>query len=68
MILTIFHYLIFLDIEFYKIKFNSAFASTLAILAALYSNLVANLRLRKYSPSFICNTAACKSKLSRVGV
>jgi len=50
------------------IKFNHAFTSTLAILAALDSNLVANLGLRKYSPSFICTTEACKSKLSRVGV
>ena len=32
------------------IKFNNAFASTLAILAALDSTLVANLVLRKYSP------------------
>jgi len=44
------------------------FTCNLAILAALDSNLVANLGLRKYSPSFICTTAACKSKLSRVGV
>ena len=50
------------------IKFYNAFTSTLAILAALDSNLVANLGLRKYSPSFVCTTAACKSKLSRVGV
>ena len=38
------------------ITFNNAFTSTLAILAALYSNLVANLGLRKYSPSFICTS------------
>jgi len=38
------------------IKFNNAFTSTLAILAALDSNLVANLGLRKYSPSFICTS------------
>jgi len=44
MILTVFYYLNFLDIEFYN-KFNNAFTSTLAILAALDSNLVANLRL-----------------------
>ena len=36
------------------IKFTNAFTSTLAILAALDSNLVANLGVRKYSPSFIC--------------
>ena len=46
------------------IKFNNAFASTLAILAALDSTLVANLGLRKYSPSFICTSAACNSRLS----
>jgi len=46
------------------IKFNNAFASTLAILAALDSNLVANFGLRKYSPSFICTSAACNSGLS----
>ena len=46
------------------IKFNNAFSSTLAILAALDSNLVANLRLRKYSPSFICTSAACSSRLN----
>jgi len=46
------------------IKFNSAFASTLAILAALDSNLVANLGLWKYSPSFICTSAACNNRLS----
>jgi len=34
------------------IKFINAFTSTLAILAALDSNLVANLGLRKYSHSF----------------
>ena len=45
------------------VKFNNAFTSSLAILAALDSNLVANLGLRKYSPSFICTTAACKTKL-----
>jgi len=38
------------------IEFNNAFTSTLAILAALDSNLVANLGLRKYSPSFICTS------------
>jgi len=38
------------------IKFNNAFTSTLAILAALDSNLVANLGLRKYSPSFVCTS------------
>jgi len=54
MILTIVHYLIFL-ISNFLIKFNDAFTSTLAILAALDSNLVANLGLRKYSPSFICS-------------
>ena len=42
----------------------SAFASTLAILAALDSNLTANLGLRKYSPSFICTSAACDCRLS----
>ena len=41
------------------IKFNNTFTSTLAILAALDSYLVANLGLRKYSPSFICTSAAC---------
>ena len=44
------------------IKFNNAFAS--AILAALDSNLVANLGLWKCSPSFICTSAACDSRLS----
>ena len=43
------------------IKFNNAFTSTLA---ALDLNLVANLGLRKYSPSFICTSAACSSRLS----
>ena len=43
------------------IKFNNAFTSTLAILD---SNLVANLGLRKYSPSFISTSAACNSRLS----
>ena len=38
------------------IKFNNAFTSPLAILAALDSNLVARLGLRKYSPSFICTS------------
>jgi len=52
-----------LDIEFYK-KVNNAFFSTLAILATLDSNLVAPLGLRKYSPSFICISAACNSRLS----
>ena len=46
------------------IKFNNALTSTLAILAALDSNLVANLGQRKYSPSFICTSAACNSRLS----
>jgi len=46
------------------IQFNYAFTSTLVILAALYSNLVANLGLRKYSPSFICTSAACNCRLS----
>ena len=46
------------------IEFNNAFTRTLAILAALGSNLVANLGLRKYSPSFICTSAACNSRLS----
>jgi len=46
------------------IKFNIAFTSTLAILAALDSNLVANLGLRKYSPSFICTSPACNCRLS----
>jgi len=32
-------------------------------LAALDSNVVANLGLRKYSPSFICTSAACNSRL-----
>ena len=63
MTLTVFYYLNFLDIEFYN-KFTSAFTSTLAILAALDSNLVANLGLRKYSPSFICTSAACNCRLS----
>jgi len=63
MILTVFYYLIFLEIEFI-IKFNNAFTSTLAILAALDSNPVANLGLRKYSPSFICTSAACNCGLS----
>jgi len=63
MILTVFYYLIFLEIEFI-IKFNNAFTSTLAILAALDSNPVANLGLRKYSPAFICTSAACNCGLS----
>ena len=46
------------------IKFNNTFISTLAILAALDSNLVANLGLRKYSPSFICTSGACNCRLS----
>jgi len=47
------------------IKFNNAFTSTLAILAASDSNLVANLGLRKYSPSsFISTSAACNCRLS----
>jgi len=46
-------------------KFNNAFTSTLAILATSGSNLVANLGLRKYSPSsFISTSAACNSRLS----
>ena len=45
-------------------KFNNAFTRTLAMLAALDSNLIANLVLRKYSPSFICTSAACNSRLS----
>ena len=49
MILTVFHHLIFFDIEFI-IKFNNAFTSTLAMWAALDSNLVANLGLRKIQP------------------
>jgi len=64
MILTVFYYLNFVDIEFI-IEFNNAFTSTLTILVALDSNLVANLGLRKYSPSFICTSAACNSRLSR---
>jgi len=48
------------------IKFNNAFTSTLAIFAALDSNLVVNLELRKYTPSSICSctSAACNSRLS----
>jgi len=46
------------------IKFNNGFTSTLAILAALDSNLVANLGLRKYNPSFICTSAACNNRLN----
>ena len=46
------------------IKFNNAFTSTLAILAALHSNLVANLGLPKCSLSFICTSAAYNSRLS----
>ena len=46
------------------IKFNIAFTSTLAILAALGSNLVVNLGLRKYSPSFVCTSTACNCTLS----
>jgi len=42
-------------------KFNNAFTSTLA---ALDSNLVANLGLRNYSPSSICTSAACNNRLS----
>ena len=45
------------------IKFNNAFTSTLSILAALDSNVVANLGLWKYSPSFICTSAACNCRL-----
>jgi len=51
MTLNAFYYLKFLVLNFI-IKFNNAFTSTLAILAALDSNLVANLGLRKYSPWF----------------
>jgi len=40
----------------FVIQFDIAFTSTLAILAALDTNLVDNLGLRKYSPSFICAT------------
>jgi len=47
----------------FMIRFNNAVNSALAILAALDLNLVANLGLRKHSPSFICTTAACNSKL-----
>jgi len=43
------------------IKFNNASTSTLAILD---SNLVANLGLRKYSPLFICTSAASNSRVS----
>jgi len=64
MILTVFYNMNFLDIEFYQLRFNNAFTSTLAILAALDSNLVANVGLRKYSPSFICTSAACSCRLS----
>ena len=46
------------------IKFNNAFTGTVAILAALDSNLVAHFGLRKYSPSFICSSAACNSRRS----
>jgi len=63
MTLTVCYYLNSLDIKFI-IKFNNAFTSTLAILAALDSNLVANLGLRKCSPSFICTSAACNCRLS----
>ena len=63
MTLNAFYYLKFLVLNFI-IKFNNAFTSTLAILAALDSNLVANLGLRKYSPSFICTSAACNCRLS----
>ena len=46
------------------IKFNNALTSTLAILAALHSNLVANIGLRKFSPSsFVSTSAACSSRL-----
>jgi len=44
-----------------RIKFNNAFTSTLAILAALDTNLVANVGLRKYSPSFIGTSAVWPS-------
>jgi len=37
----------------FLIKFNNEFASTLSMLEALDSNLVASLGLRKHSPSFI---------------
>ena len=49
MTLTVFYHLNSCILNFI-IRFNSAFTSTLAILAALDSNLVANLGLRKYSP------------------
>jgi len=55
MVLTVFYYLSFLDIQFYNLSLTNAFTNTLAILAALGSNLVANLGLRKYSPSFMCS-------------
>ena len=63
MILTVFYFLFSWILNFI-IYFNNAFTRTLAILAALDSNLVANLGLRKYSPSFICTSAACNSTLS----
>ena len=46
------------------LNFIINFNNPLAILAAMDSNLVANLGLRKYSPSFICTSAACNSTLS----
>jgi len=58
MILTLFTIWFFWILNFI-IKFNNAFTSTLVILAASDSNLVDNLGLRKYSPSFICISAAC---------
>ena len=63
MTLTAFYYLKFLVLNFI-IKFNNAFTSTLAILAALDYTLVANLGLRENSPSFICSSAACNCRLS----
>ena len=63
MILTVFTTRISWVLNFI-LKFNNAFTSTLAILAALDSNLVAKLGLRKYSPSFICTSTACNSRRS----
>jgi len=48
--LTGFYYLNFLNNEFDNYTLNNAVTSTLAILAALELNLVANLGLRKCSP------------------
>ena len=49
-ILTGFYYLNLLNIEFLKLDLNNVVTSTLAILAAMDLNLVANLGLRHYSP------------------